>query len=164
MWRARRDLCARAVALLPTRRLRVWLSPGARSHGSTEFQVNSSNRFSAPAEAAHRTQPGDARLWQREARFRQATAEQSFVAAHASPRRSQNLNSSHHPHAPGAAEASPLPSPGADSLHTILNNYSARIQEGSPAHFHPTTAARRPAKDASEGCYQESKSFSCRKN
>jgi len=50
----------------------------ARRNGSTEFQVNSSNRFSAQAEAAH-VNAGQVLPWQREARFRQATAEQSFV-------------------------------------------------------------------------------------
>jgi hypothetical protein len=53
-------------------------SHGARPNGSTEFQVNSSNRFSARAEAAHvnarHTLP-----WRREARFPPAIAEQSFV-------------------------------------------------------------------------------------
>lgn len=62
-----------------TRRSRVsCLSHDAHQDGSTEFQVNSSNRFSASAEAAHpstgRTQPGP-----REARFPFHTAEWLFV-------------------------------------------------------------------------------------
>jgi hypothetical protein len=46
--------------------------------GSTEFQVNSSNRFSARAEVAH-VNAGHDLSWQREARFHPTTAEQSFV-------------------------------------------------------------------------------------
>ncbi|HEY1404722.1 MAG TPA: hypothetical protein VGB05_11380 [Pyrinomonadaceae bacterium] len=41
--------------------------------------MNSSKRFSAQAEVAHAMNAGHALLWQREARFRPATAEQSFV-------------------------------------------------------------------------------------
>jgi hypothetical protein len=68
---------ARPPSVSFARRPRL-LSHGARSNGSTEFQVNSSNRFSAQAEVAH-ANAGHALPWQREARFRPATAEQSFV-------------------------------------------------------------------------------------
>jgi hypothetical protein len=79
---ARRDLCARrrrhsrAARLLPSR--------DARPNGSTEFQVNSSNRFSAQAEVAH-VNAGRVSPWQREARFRPATAEQSDLCQRTRP-------------------------------------------------------------------------------
>ncbi|HEV7905058.1 MAG TPA: hypothetical protein VGO96_14550 [Pyrinomonadaceae bacterium] len=68
----------RAISSRASRRLRG-LSHGAQpADGSTEFLVNSSNRFSAPAEVAlpggGHTQP-----LPREARFPFQTAEQSFV-------------------------------------------------------------------------------------
>lgn len=87
-WSARRDLCGRRRC--HSRAARV-CSRTARPNGSTEFQVNSSNRFSARAEVAH-ANAGQPLPWQREARFRPATAEQSFVPAHTSLRRTLNPN------------------------------------------------------------------------
>jgi len=49
----------------------------ARTDGSTEFQVNSSNRFFARAEVAH-ANAGHVLPWQRAAHFHPAAAEQSF--------------------------------------------------------------------------------------
>ncbi|HZG52799.1 MAG TPA: hypothetical protein VEZ40_11755 [Pyrinomonadaceae bacterium] len=46
--------------------------------------MNSSNRFSAQAEAAH-VNAGQVPPWQREARFRQATAEQSDLRQRTRP-------------------------------------------------------------------------------
>ena len=83
---ARRDLCARAVGVI---RAPPASALARRAHGSTEFRVNSSNRFSAQAEAAHVTAGHDL-PGPREARFRPALAEQSFAPAHASRRRPQN--------------------------------------------------------------------------
>jgi hypothetical protein len=79
----RRAIYARAVGLgSPAARLR---SRTARDpDGSTEFQVNSSNRFSARAEVAH-VNAGQVMPWQREARFRQATAEQSDLCQRTRP-------------------------------------------------------------------------------
>ncbi|MCA1565640.1 MAG: hypothetical protein LC803_08370 [Acidobacteria bacterium] len=60
------------------------LSHGARTNGSTEFQVNSSNRFSAQAEVAH-VNAGRVPPWQHEARFRPAIAEQSGLCQRTRP-------------------------------------------------------------------------------
>lgn len=72
---ARRDLCARAVVFA---RAPPASALARRANGSTGFQVNSSNRFSAQAEATHVTAGHDLPR-PREARFQPAIAEQSFV-------------------------------------------------------------------------------------
>jgi len=164
----RRVTRARATRFMRTRRryhsraARVCSRPARAANGLTEFQVDSSNRFSAQAEVAHET-AGHALPWQREARFPPATTERSFVPAHASHRRPRNPNSSHHPHAPDAPEPSPLSSRGLEDLRSTLNNYSARTHR-SPALFPHHDRRLSPGERRAGGSHQESKIFSCRKN
>jgi len=72
---ARRDLCARRNQRPPPAST---LSRGARRTARRSFKVNSSNRFSALAEAALQS-AGHSLPEQHEARFLTRTAEQSFV-------------------------------------------------------------------------------------